>query len=190
MYMQKIYAVYCRVILEPEPKWLQDFRLKYDEPYEFHLTLKQSAYIEEAQLEGIKKRVAGILAQLPAREPVKLRFDKLLLDEHDDEDGLGWIYLFCSQENKYLASLQKALRQELQEFSQYLNPFSAQYEQNFNPHITIARQLSSTQFKTAVSELPKDAACTGEVSEIILSCVNEVTPEESTNADNLTVYKL
>ena len=78
----------------------------------------------------------------------------------------------------------------LKEFSNYVKPKYKNYEENFVPHITIARGLSENDEMEALTYLTKDYACEAVVESAILSIVKENTPEESKNILNQTVYKL
>lgn len=183
--MKKIFAVYGRVKLIHEPAWLEQFRALFDEPYDFHITLKQSAFIEDGQLEEIKAIMNKL--RLPEQK-ITLTFDDLVLDRYDSEDKYGYIYLFCKIRNEALDELQLLIRQQLMEYSTYCAPSLKSYEYNFSPHITIARNLDSKLFKKAVKELRKDYQCYGEITEVVLSCVNETTATEATNPKNQTFY--
>lgn len=188
--MKKIFAVYCVVKLNNQPEWLDDFRKKYDEAYDFHITLKQPAYIEENQLSEIKKKLNGILNDFAKnKHKIILTFDKLLLDESDNTEKSGYIYLF-SENNGSIDDLQLKIRAELKDYSEYCNPKSLDYEYDFKPHITIARGLTNKRFKEAVAEVKNDYTCGGEITEVILSCVKEISVEEAHNHNNLTIYKL
>lgn len=189
--VMKTYAVYCKVNLVDEPIWLKVFRSKYDKPYDFHVTLKQPAVIQANQLPTIKGYLAAVLESISIPEhKLRITFDKLVLDESDDYDQKGYIFIFSSKRSEQLDNLQYEIRNKLSAFSNYLNPSSNEYEFNFNPHITIARELEASTFDEAVRELPKDYACQGEISEIILSCVDDISLEHSSDPGNLTVYKL
>ena len=48
---------YAKVELTKKPNWLDDFRSKYDEPYEYHVTLKQPCVIEEDLIPEIKAKL-------------------------------------------------------------------------------------------------------------------------------------
>jgi len=188
--MKKIYAVYCIVKLTKHPSWLDDFRKKYDEAYDFHITLKQSAFIEENQLDEIKKILDRILNDFAKnKSKIRLTFDKLLLDEGEDTEKSGYIYLF-SKNNDLIDDLQIKIRADLKDYSNYLNPKSIDYEYDFKPHITIARGLVGNRFKKAVADLKNDYTCEGEITEVVLSCVKEISVAEAHNPENLTVYKL
>ena len=82
--MKKIYAVYCIVKLIKQPEWLDDFREKYDKAYDFHITLKQAAYIEDRQIGDIRKILDGIFDDFEKNKVnLEMVFDNLLLDEEE-----------------------------------------------------------------------------------------------------------
>ena len=119
--MKKIYAAYCIVKLTKQPEWFGDFRKKYDEAYDFHITLKQPAYIEENQLGEIKNKLDGILNDFAKKKSkIRLTFDKLLIDENDDSDKSGYIYLF-SKNNSPVDNLQLKIRSELKDLAIIVN---------------------------------------------------------------------
>jgi len=183
--MKKIYAVYCIVKLIKQPKWLDDFREKYDEAYDFHITLKQAAYIEDQQIGDIRKILDGIFADFGKdKSDIKIVFDNLLLDKEE-----GYIYLFAKS-NKLLDNLQKEIRNALKRYSDYVNSKSIKYEYDFKPHITIARNLGEQRFMEARASLKQDYMCEGKITEIVLSCVKEISVEEAHNLDNLKRYKI
>jgi len=188
--MDRIYAVYCKVTLTHQPIWLDEFRLRFDKPYDFHLTLKQAATIKLEQLGEIKQRLGAVLGSTSILDhKICLTFNKLVLDKHDDYDNKGYIYLFCKETNETLDKLQKDIRTELKDFSRYLNPHSIEHESSFEPHITIARELNEAQFKLATDLLEEDYVCNGEVNEIVISCVSEINPTKASDPTNLTIFK-
>lgn len=183
--MKKIYAVYCIVKLTKQPEWLDNFRKKYDEAYDFHITLKQAAYIEDWQISDIRKILDGILTNFEKdKNNIELKFENLVLDEKG-----GYIYLFANS-NQIIDNLQKKIRNSLKIYSRYINPKSIKYEYNFKPHITIARDLNKQRFAEAKSVMGQDYMCEGRVVEIVLSCVKEISVEEAHNPENLTNYKI
>ena len=65
-----------------------------------------------------------------------------------------------------------------------------EYENNFNPHITIARDLDSKTLSKAIFEMKDDFACEGIIEEIVLVVVNKKSVKESLDPKNLTIYHL
>lgn len=187
----KIYAIYCTVNLTHQPGWLHDFRQKHDGPYEFHITLKQMAHIDESDLPKIKHILQDILDETTfSRTELDMIFTQILLDGHDIDNDKGYIYVFADQRNKQLDALQKRIREELADYSDYYFKESCKYEFDFQPHLTIARDLDARAFTQASHELPKRVVLTGKISGIVLSCVNEPSPEEASKPENLTTYPL
>jgi 2'-5' RNA ligase len=172
-------------------EWLSAFRAKYDQSYDLHITLKQMANIEESDLPKIKERLENILERTTlSQKQLQLVFDQVQLDEHDVDSGFGWIYVFASKRNKILDGLQKQVREELAGYNDYRFNSSQEYEFNFQPHITIARELDSDEFAHALKELPSEVILSGRVTGIVLSCVKEAIIEEARNPSNLTIYRL
>jgi 2'-5' RNA ligase len=186
-----IYSVYFKEQLVDQPDWLAPFRAKYDGAYDFHITLKQMAYIEEASLVNIKSILGNLIAAtaFPAKRPC-LTFDRVMLDEHDVDDGMGFIYLFAKTRNEFIDNLQKQIREQLSTYSNYYLSNAKTYEYDFKPHLTIARNLNSKSFAKAVKDLPATPSLTGEITAIVLSCVKELTSEEAQRPENFTTYSL
>ncbi|MGC1177391.1 MAG: 2'-5' RNA ligase family protein [Candidatus Saccharimonadales bacterium] len=189
--MKKIYAIYCTVTLSEKPAWFDAFRARYDRPHPLHITLKQMAYTEESELPKIKGILEDILdTLLVTQEKLVVIFDNFLLDEHDPDDGLGYMYIGASQRNPVLDDLQIAIRERLNDYSDYYFKDSLSYEHDFKPHIALASGLDVQTFAAATKQLPKTVKCVGEVTAIVLSCVTEPTLVEANNPDNLISYKL
>lgn len=184
--MNKIFAVWCKVELTKKPAWLDDFRLKYDLPYEYHVTLKQPCYIEENDFKKVKLIMDNLFIKYLKTKNITLNFTKLELDSDLDD---SFIYIL-SEKNQELERIQKIIVKELKDYSEYEQTKNREYEENFRPHITIARKLDNVRFKQAQSELKNDYMCTGIIKEVILSCVKEVSIKESMDPKNRVVYKL
>lgn len=183
--MKKIYAVYCVVKLTKQPIWLDEFRKEYDEAYDFHITLKQAACIDDSKINEIRKILDSIITNFQHdKRIVEMTFDQLMLDEAE-----GYIYLFANN-SRILDRLQIQIRDALKNYSNYVNSKSSDYEYNFKPHITIARNLDKQRFKEANTLIDNDYICEGQVTEIVLSCVKEISVEEAHNPNNLTKYQL
>jgi 2'-5' RNA ligase len=88
-----------------------------------------------------------------------------------------------------LSSLQKGLVAVLGQY-EYYEAASANWERDFRPHITIARNLSPAMLIKAESELPTGDYPEGVIKEITLVAVNKVDPKEAEKPENLTNFSL
>ena len=183
----KMFAILTNLKLTKKPEWLDEFREKYDKPYEFHNTLKQPRFIKEEDVPELKKRLQEFFENLHTpNHKIELIFDEIVAGK--DEEGTT--IMLRAKNPVELITLQQKLRDFLVEYTNYVKPKYQSYEENFDPHITIARNISETQLKEANEYLKNDFTCEGVVEEIFLHVVNEDTPEESRNPENRTIYKL
>jgi len=60
----KIFALYIKIQLDKNSEWLSEFRKKYDEPGDLHITLIQPRYIDENKVR--------ILGSDPAQGPISV----------------------------------------------------------------------------------------------------------------------
>ncbi|EKD56057.1 MAG: hypothetical protein ACD_58C00306G0006 [uncultured bacterium] len=98
--------------------------------------------------------------------------------------------LINAEKNDMLIKMQKDLVNLLTDYNEYVKSKYQDYEKNFKPHITVAMDLKEAQFCKAKQDFKDDFQCIGAVEEIVLSVVKEITPSESKNPDNLTIYNL
>ncbi len=180
----KIFAIYSNVKLDKKPDWLDEFRKKYDKPYEFHITLKQPCYIEEDKVSELKEKISNFFNT--SKYKFEVVFDSIVSNR--DEDGIT-IMLKANNVND-LVLFQKDLCTYLGEYTTYLKPKYKGYEKDFVPHITIARNISETQEMEAMKYLQNEFVCGGEINSVTLSIVNNNTPEESKNPANQSIYSL
>jgi len=183
----KIFAVYARVKLLKKPDWLDDFRFKYDDRYDFHVTLKQPCFINEEQIPPLKEKLNQIFSNfyLPDHK-INILFNKKTIN--NEVEGKACIMILAK--NKDICNLQSIIKSSLSDYKNYYESELEKYENNFNPHITISRNLDSKTLSMAVSEIKDDFLCEGTIEEIVLVVVNEKTAEETTNPKNFTVYRL
>ncbi len=74
----KAFSLTLEFELEEKPKWLDRYRIKYDEPFNFHLTLKYLTLIKKNDLPKIRREIKRIAK---ANKPLKLEFDKYLFNK-------------------------------------------------------------------------------------------------------------
>ena len=182
----KIFVVYAKIELIQKPNWLDAFRAKYDEPFEYHITLKQPCVVENDQVPDIKNKLDDLFLNLKIpNQVIYLVFDSLGIDDTVDGDICIMINATDSSE---IHSLQRKILLALSGFNQYLKPKTKEYEENFQPHITIASNLDKQSYSLASKELKRDYICQGIVKEIVLAVVDNANATEASNPKNQTVY--
>lgn len=188
--MKKIFAIYARVKLIKKPVWLDDFCKKYNQPYDYHITLVQCRFIDETKIPELKEKVDEFFAGLSIlSHKIEVDFSTPVIDSDGVEKGNACI-MVNAEKNDRLSELQKNLVKLMSEHSDYYKPELEEYEINFEPHITVAMDLDKTHFQQAKNDFKDDSQCIGIVDEIVLSIVKEITPEEAKNPDNIKIYRL
>jgi 2'-5' RNA ligase len=178
----KIFAVTAELELD-ETTWLAAFRAKYDEPYKPHITLKQPCFVDEHDVPEVKSLLGDFVGTLATPDHrIAVLFDKLVHGE--------FTIMIDATERVQLDQLQADVLRVLEPYRNFVKPKYEGYEQNFHPHITIARNLDEATRKQAVQEIPDDYSITGSIREITLGVVKEISPAESANPDNLTLFHL
>jgi len=174
----KIFAVYSVVKFENNQTLLNNFREKYDEPYNAHITFKQPVYTDEAEIDNVKK----ILSKL--HKP-KSKID-IKLNSIKESAGLLMLEV---KKNEMLADLQNRIMVLLSEHTNYVDATTKQYEINFEPHITVARNINKQNILLVKHELEKILPLKASVNSITLAIVSDISPKESRDHKNLTEYK-
>lgn len=184
----KTIAIFCKVIIEPKLDWLDSFRAKYDEAYDYHITLKQACYVDESSVADIKAKLEQVLnsVQIPNHQ-IEIEFDTLSANPVGND---GMCIMLNASDSPAIVGMQKQITTALAEYDNRRRPESKIWEENFKPHITIGRKLETAVSEKAISELPADYTVHGKVSEVILVVVDEYTPAEATNPKNMTIFKL
>lgn len=180
----KIFAIYGRVEIPNAPDWLEAFREKYNNQFEYHVTLKQPCYFHESQFPDIKNLVRDALVEFDLLDNrLSLHFDTIRADRSDGS------IMIMAEPNVLLGSIQLSIASQLCQYQSYISNELERYEKNFEPHITIAYDLGS-RFSEAVSAIPQDTKFSGFVKEIILSNVSRITPEQKRCDTSKTIFCL
>ena len=80
---------------------------------------------------------------------------------------------------------------ELRVFGETLKPYYNDFENNFKPHITIARKLSNGVFQIAKNKLKEQIYCMAKITKLALMVVDENhTIDDFLNPKNTTYYDL
>lgn len=180
----KIFYISARIELTKKPEWLDRFREKYDKAYKYHVTLKQPCNIEDNKVEKAKAKFEALL-HAKNYSPFTLKFDELVSDKSPSGNCI-MINSSDSNLNNFHAEIVKTLS----EYKDYLKPMYEQFEENFQPHITIARELDDNSVTEVLREVPSDYYCEGVIQELVFLVVSEKNVEQANDRRNQTIYKL
>lgn len=192
--MTKIFAIYGRVNFVKKPTWLDGFCKRYNQPYDYHITLTQCRFISDTDVSKLKEKVDKFFAP-PAgglsipNHKIEVDFSIPIIDDEGVEKDEACI-MINAKNNNQLIQLQKNLVKLMVDYPNYYKSELEEYERNFQPHITVAMDLNKIRFDQAKKDFKEDFKCIGTIDEVILSIVKEITPDESKNKDNLRVYRL
>ncbi len=184
----KIFAVYLRLNLIQKPEWFDEFRSKYDEPLELHVTLIQPRYIAEEKVDDISASLATFLDKEKMSSINKMiSFDQLVYEQ--EHDGTYTLMLIAQMADE-LHNFQKKLRDTLREFTEYVDKATIEYEKNFRPHITIARNIHSTYLPEVLAHFQSDFLVKGVLTKLVLPIVKDTSVEERKNPSNQQAFDL
>ena len=177
----KIFAVYGRLNLTKKPEWFEAFRAKYGTIFEYHVTLKQSCFIEEPQIPDLKKKLNDIFENfaVPGHK-IDMIFDEL----YSEKDAI----MVRTKETRPIIDLQKQIRDTLKDYDRYVAPELKTYEYNFHPHVLIVIDLTPEQYAAANRELKSDYRCEGIIEEIVLVVAEHA--RKPVDLENQMIYHL
>ena len=181
MSLTKIFTVSFEFCLTHKPEWLDDFRRKFDKPYDFHITLKSPSTFLENNLQEMQEALASLAAR---HKKFEIIFDKLF----ESQTSKGGYLMNEARRNDALFSFQKETREAFARFGEPISAELACFEENFRPHITIARELDLKTMVEAKKALGKDILCEAQIDEVILTIAKEdsfaewISPENKTRA--------
>jgi 2'-5' RNA ligase len=181
----KIFALYTNLKLKEKPAWFDEFTEKYGAWWEPHITLCQPRHINDDEIDQLKEIANDFFSKLRILgHAIEVSFNSIL--PQSDKNAI----MLKAENNATLMKLQRELCAMLSEYTHYVDPLTQSYEENFEPHITIARDLSEEQYREACDYLKDECSCQGIIDEIVLAIVKENTPEEANNPVNQMRYKL
>jgi 2'-5' RNA ligase len=159
----KKFAVYSKVRLVKFPSWLNKFQKEHLKE-DWHVTLKQTCWIEDDQVSDIKNKLKELHKELKFKGgKIDINFDKLVIDK--EKEGGGKTIMVRAIDNKPINLLQKKIIKILKDYNNYDVQESGIWERNFKPHLTLASNLKEKDFLKAESYI-KDYACEGVIDSI------------------------
>lgn len=179
----KIFAIYSKVKLVSGPEWYRDVINHYGTGYEVHITLKQPCFVREDDILKIKERLGHYFEEIAqVKDRIELQFNTLIVE--DD------IVMINAEINVEIINLQKDLVNLLAEYNDFIQPELKKYQEHFVPHITLADGVSASEIEEIKEKIGDDPIIVGDIEDVTLSVVNEITPEEASNPNNKTIYFL
>jgi 2'-5' RNA ligase len=173
-----IFAVQTNIEFQNKPEWLDTFKQQHNSiQYDYHVTLKQPCKVTEEEIEDIKNKLS-IFVKDHKNKISPLIFSKLIVDDSDIEKGEGCI-MFADQSSQEILEFQKEILALLNNYDDYYQPETEEYEKNFRPHITIATNLNKEQLASAVADLPENQVFQGTATQLILVTVRNTDPENN-----------
>lgn len=184
----KLFAIYSKVELIKKPDWLDAFCIKYGSLGKYHVTLKQTCLLQEADVPAVKDRLFRLFDAHPvSSHEITLSFTNLVIDR--DTDGTRTLMINATS-NPTINALQKQILAALSLYRNYTHPESRIWETHFQPHITIASNLHQEQYAQALTEIGDDRVCEGVILDVALIIVDTMVPEEADKPENQTIYPL
>ena len=179
----KIFALYLRLDLTIQPDWFDRIWKKYSSTSILHITLIQTRYIDDNQIEDLKKKVTKVINETEFKpEDKRVIFDKTTVEMEDEKHSL---FMWFIKRNQSIIELQRRLLDELKVYNNYCTEVTKEYEILFRPHITVAdRIVDQVEINNLISQGEK---CEGVVKDLVLAIVKNRTIEESENSNNWTV---
>lgn len=169
--------------IKDRPKWLEEFRKEYDKPYPYHVTLKNETELKEGDIQALKKKVAEILKGYNSKD-LDLVFDRVNVNE----TSKGHCIMVAACDGGQVKKLQAEIVSKLNVFGDISSEDHKRFEENFDPHITIARHLTDRQLLQAEKDLPNKVRFEIEPEKLVLSIVNEPVIEERLKEKNRSYF--
>lgn len=174
-----IFAVQTNLEISKKPEWLDAYRAKYDDlRYEYHVTLKQPCIIEEKDIGFIRQKLDNYFRTVKP-QVIPLVFDDAVFADSRVNESEACV-MIKSQPNDSINKLDRDILSILSEYKNYVWEQSQDYEANFMPHITVARNLNPEKFIMAKDDFKGDFITEGKITKVILSLVRNYDKNDKT----------
>ncbi len=184
----KIFAIYLRLNLIQKPEWFDNFRQKYSEPVDLHITLIQPRYIDETRVDDIKLEVRNFLNKSRfGADDKTIKFNNIVCDQ--EVNGTYTIMLLAENADKVLF-IQKGLKELLIDSIEYVDEVTMDYEENFRPHITIGTNIDKNTLHTVQSYFQSTNEVTGVVTDLVIPIVKDTSLQERMDINNQIILDL
>ena len=176
----KVFWITLDFDLKKKPLWLDSFRKLYDEPYDYHITLKYTTLIENKETAKLKRETQVIADE---SNPLVVEFN----DYFFNKTSTGNLIMIAARHNENLFVLQEKVVTRLKKFGETIKPYYQGFEDNFQPHITIARKLSDKKMLAAKDQLREPILCQTKITQLSLKIMDQ-TDLNAPNKLNETLH--
>lgn len=184
----KIFAIYLRLNLIQKPEWFDNFRQKYSEPVDLHITLIQPRYIDETRVDDIKLKVSNYLNESKfGTDDKTIKFSNIVCDK--EVNGTYTIMLLAENADKVLF-IQKGLKELLMDSTEYVDQVTIDYEENFRPHITIGTNIDKNTLDTVQSCFQSNNEVAGVLTDLVIPIVKDTSLQERMDINNQIILDL
>jgi len=179
----KFLTVFANFGLQTKPDWMDAFRIKYDKPYPYHITLKTTATFDPKDTEIVKKQLRDICSNY---KPIPISFNSIWTEFATK----SWCIMIEPSDPSEIINLQKDISGALEPYSIHTSEKRRMFERNFRPHITIARCASIEALEHAKVEMGADITCSAAIDTVDLAIAPRDEYEEWVNPRSLTKFTL
>lgn len=184
----KIFAIYLRLNLIQKPEWFDNFRQRYSEPVDLHVTLIQPRYIDETRVDDIKLIVSNFLNKSKfGVDDKNIKFNNIVCDQ--ELNGTYTCMLLAENVDRVL-NIQKGLKELLINYTEYVDQATIDYEENFRPHITIGTNIDKNTLDTVQSYFQSNNEVTGVLTDLVIPIVKDTSLQERMNINNQIILDL
>jgi len=162
---------------------MANFRKKYDDPVQYHISLKLPTYIDDVNLAKLKK-ITNETAK--TSNSFAVDFDKYFFNK----TSTGNLIMISARHNNNLINLQKEIVKRTKGFGKTIKPYYEDFENNFKPHITIARKLDDEDFLEAKSKIEKQIHCRANIDKLRLHIMKRTNGVDKFQDESSLYYKL
>jgi 2'-5' RNA ligase len=98
--------------------------------------------------------------------------------------------MISARQNNNLVNLQKEVIKRTKRFGKTIKPYYKEFENHFNPHITIARKLDRSKFLEAKSKIKKPIYCQANIDKLRLHIMKKMKSVDELKDEAILYYEL
>ena len=114
MFRKKMFHIGADFELSKKPNWLDNFRKRYDKPYNYHITLKNPTYFNGDDLKDIKLNLKRVLEPY---NKIKVIFKNLFINP----SSKGECIMIRAEKSEMLVRLQKEISTKFFKYAKHIS---------------------------------------------------------------------